>query len=56
MLPYVARWGFPALTAVLLGTSVYSWVDLSHERRQTQDLVAINTALRASVSQVQNQL
>ena len=56
MLPYVARWGFPALTAVLLGTSVYSWVDLSHERRQTQDLAATNTALRASVSQMQNQL
>jgi len=52
----ISRWGLPALTAVLLGTSVYSLTDLAHERRQTQDLSATNTALRASLSQMQNQL
>jgi hypothetical protein len=52
----VSRWGVPALAAVLLGTTTYSMVDLAHERRQTQDLSATNTSLRASLSQMQNQL
>ncbi len=52
----ISRWGFPALTAVLLGTSVYSLVDVAHERREAQDLSTTNTALRASLSQMQNQL
>jgi hypothetical protein len=52
----ISRWGLPALTAVLLGTSVYSLTDLSHERQQTQNLTATNAALRASLSQMQNQL
>jgi hypothetical protein len=52
----ISRWGFPALAAVLLGTSVYSLVDAAHERRQTQELAATNTALRASLSQMQSQL
>jgi hypothetical protein len=52
----ISRFGFPTLTAVLLGTSVYSLVDLSHERRQTQDLSATNATLRASLTQMQNQL
>jgi chromosome segregation ATPase len=52
----ISRWGLPALAAVLLGTTVYSLTDLAHERRQTQDLSATNTALHASLSQVQNEL
>jgi hypothetical protein len=52
----ISRWAFPALAAVFLGTSVYSGADLARERRQTEELSATNTSLRASLSQVQNQL
>ena len=52
----ISSWGLPMLTAALLGTSVYSLTDLAHERRQTQDLSATNAALRASLSQTQDQL
>jgi hypothetical protein len=52
----IARWGLPALTAALLGTSVYNVADLAHERRQTQDLSATNADLRSSLARMQNQL
>jgi hypothetical protein len=52
----ISRWGLPALTAALLGTSAYTVADLSHERRQTQDLSATNADLRSSLVQMQNQL
>lgn len=52
----IARWGLPALTAALLGTSVYNVADLAHERRQTQDLSVLNADLRSSVARMQNQL
>src|SRR5579863_6241268 len=50
------RWGLPALTAALLGTSVYNVADLAHERRKTQDLSATNADLRSSLARMQNQL
>jgi len=52
----ISRWGLPALTAALLGTSVYTVADLSHERRQTQDLSTTNADLRSSLARMQNQL
>jgi hypothetical protein len=52
----ISRWGLPALTAALLGTSVYNVADLAHESRQTQDLSATNADLRSSLAQMQNQL
>src|SRR5580700_4384942 len=52
----ISRWGLPALTATLLGTSVYTVADLAHERRQTQDLSTTNADLRSSLAQMQNQL
>jgi hypothetical protein len=52
----ISRWGLPALTAALLGTSVYTVADLAHERRQTQDLSATNADLRSSMARMQNQL
>jgi hypothetical protein len=52
----ISRWGFPALSAVLLGTSVYSLVDVGRERGQAKDLSATNAALRASLGEMQNQL
>ena len=52
----ISRWGLPALTAALLGTSVYTVADLSHERRQTQDLSATNADLRSSLARMQAQL
>ncbi len=56
MMLSVWRWGLPAVTAVLLGTSVYSVVDSTHERRKEQELSATNTSLRASLSQMGEQL
>jgi hypothetical protein len=52
----ISHWGLPALTAALLGTSVYNVADLAHERRQTQSLSTTNADLRASLAQMQNQL
>ena len=52
----VWRWGLPAAAVALLGTSVYSTVDLARERRQAQELSATNASLRASLSQMGEQL
>jgi hypothetical protein len=52
----IARWGFPALTVILIGTTAYGITGLSRERRQTQELAAANTALRASLTEVQTEL
>jgi hypothetical protein len=52
----IPGWGFPALAAVFLGTSIYGFVGLSQERQQTEIMAATNTELRASLNKMQEQL
>lgn len=53
-----AKWWLPGLALVLAltGMSVYSMVSLAHERDRAKELAAGNQELRASLSQIQNQV
>jgi hypothetical protein len=52
----IPGWGFPALAVIFLGTSVYGLVGLSHERQQADKMAATNSALTASLNQMQKRL